>query len=70
MFDVVKVFSATKQADREAMGETVSKWMRNHPEVVVVDKTVTQSSDNAYHCLTITLWLKLKALEVRKAAEG
>jgi hypothetical protein len=61
MFDAVKVFSATKQKERDELGETVSRWLRERrDEIEIVDKVVTQSSDNEYHCLTITLFFKLK----------
>lgn len=52
----VKVFSATKARERESLGETVSGWLRNHPEVDLVSTVVTQSSDNEFHCFTITLF--------------
>ena len=37
------------------LGERVTEWLRNHPELEVVDKRVLQSSDAEFHCLTITL---------------
>jgi hypothetical protein len=52
----VKVFSATKARDREALGENVTRWLVEHPQLQIVDKTVTQSSDAEFHCLTITLF--------------
>jgi hypothetical protein len=53
----VKVFSATKFRDREALGETLTEWLEsNHVEVV--DTVITQSSDSAFHCLTITLFYR------------
>ena len=51
----IKVFSATKAREREVLGETITNWIRNHPDCVIVDKVVTQSSDAEFHCLTITL---------------
>jgi folate-dependent tRNA-U54 methylase TrmFO/GidA len=56
MFNGMKVFSATKAMDREALGERVTEWLRANPRVQIVDKTVTQSSDNEFHCITITLF--------------
>ena len=53
-FTGVKVFSTTLARDRETMGETISKWLRDNPGVEVVDRVVTQSSDKEFHCLTIT----------------
>lgn len=55
-FDGVKVFSATKAREREELGETITKWIKEHPDYEIVDKIVTQSSDNEFHCLTITIF--------------
>jgi hypothetical protein len=57
-FDGVKVFSATKAADRTRLGEVITAWLQAHPECDVVDKVVTQSSDRAYHCIAVTLFWK------------
>lgn len=57
-FTGVKVFSATKQLDRNALGEMVTDWIRANPNVEIVDKVVTQSSDSEFHCLSITLFFK------------
>jgi hypothetical protein len=51
----LKIFSATKAKDREFLGETITDWIRTHPEYEVVDKVITQSSDAEFHCLAITL---------------
>ena len=51
----LKVFSATKARDREFLGETITDWIRVHPELDVFEKIVTQSSDSEFHCLAITL---------------
>jgi len=55
-FSKVKVFSATKAKDREFLGENITSWMRANPDIQLVDKIVTQSSDSEFHCLTITLF--------------
>jgi hypothetical protein len=55
-FDGVKVFTATKAREREELGDTITEWLDQHPDREVVDKVVTQSSDNEFHCLTITLF--------------
>jgi hypothetical protein len=61
MFDGVKVFSATKQKDRDELGTTVTRWLReNRDTVEIVDKAITQSSDSEYHCVTITLFYRSK----------
>lgn len=56
----VKVFSATKAKEREALGENVTEWIRSNPGYEIIDKIVTQSSDSEFHCLTITLFYKHK----------
>lgn len=57
-WDSVKVFSATKHQEREVLGETITRWLREHPGIQVVEKVVTQSSDEAFHCLAITLFYR------------
>ncbi len=57
-FSGVKIFSTTLARDREAMGETITRWLRDNQQLEVVDKVVTQSSDKEFHCLTITLFYK------------
>jgi hypothetical protein len=52
-FNGVKVFSATMAQERENLGEKVTSWIREHPQCQVVDTIVTQSSDEAFHCLAI-----------------
>jgi len=57
-FTGVKVFSTTLARDRETMGETITRWLRDNPGVEIVDRVVTQSSDKEFHCLTITLFYR------------
>jgi hypothetical protein len=57
-FTGVKVFSATKAREREELGETVTRWLRSNADLEVVDRIVTQSSDNEFHCLTIVLFFR------------
>ena len=59
-FTGVKVFSATKAKEREELGETVTRWLRSN-DVEVVDRVVTQSSDDEFHCLTIVLFFRPRA---------
>ncbi len=54
-----KVFSSSKARDREVLGERITEWLRDHPNLRIVDRYVTQSSDDEYHCLTITLFFEL-----------
>lgn len=61
-FDAVKVFSATKAREREELGETVTRWLADQGgRMEVVDKVVSQSSDNEFHCLSIILFLQTKS---------
>ncbi|MBA2538542.1 MAG: hypothetical protein H0V17_02810 [Deltaproteobacteria bacterium] len=55
-FNGVKVFSATMVADREQLGEKVTAWMTNHQQFKVTDIVITQSSDEAFHCIAITVF--------------
>ena len=55
-FTGVKVFSATIEGDRLAIGERVTDWLTTHPELLVVDTVTCQSSDARFHCLSIILF--------------
>ncbi len=55
-FNGVKVFSATMAQERDHLGEKVTVWLRENPRAQIVDTIVTQSSDQAFHCLAITLF--------------
>ncbi|MGN6109681.1 MAG: hypothetical protein ACTHU0_31530 [Kofleriaceae bacterium] len=55
-FNGVKVFSATMVADRDQLGEKVSAWMHENSHLKVTDIVVTQSSDEAFHCIAITVF--------------
>ena len=57
-FTGCKVVSATLARDRDAMTDTINAWLGKHPELDIVDKTVTLSSDNQFHCLTIILFFR------------
>jgi hypothetical protein len=58
VFTGMKVFSTTLARDREQMGDTITRWLADNPNLEIVDKTVTQSSDKEFHCLTITLFYR------------
>jgi hypothetical protein len=55
-FNSVKVFSATMAQERDQLGEKLTAWIAERPHLKIVDKVVTQSSDEAFHCLAITLF--------------
>ena len=60
IFTGIKVFSTTLARDREQMGETITRWLKDNQNVEIVDRVVTQSSDKEFHCLTITLFYRQK----------
>ncbi|TMA18131.1 MAG: hypothetical protein E6J88_19770 [Deltaproteobacteria bacterium] len=60
-FTGMKIFSTTLARDREAMGDNITRWLRDNQQLEIVDKIVTQSSDKEFHCLTITLFYRERA---------
>jgi len=57
--NLVKVFSATKMKEREALGDLVTSWIAANPAARVVDAVVSQSSDAAFHCFSIVLFCQV-----------
>jgi len=57
-FTGVKVFSATKAKEREELGETITRWLRSNADLEIVDRVVSQSSDNEFHCLSVVLFYR------------
>ena len=55
-FNGVKVFSATMVADRDQLGEKVTDWIAKNAHKKVTDMVITQSSDEAFHCIAITVF--------------
>lgn len=55
-FTGAKVFTATKARDREELGTVITSWLKDHKDLEIVDKIVTQSSDSEFHCLSITIF--------------
>ncbi len=53
--DGIKVFSASRVEERNALGSEIGKWLDEHGDVEVVETIVTQSSCAAHHCVTVTL---------------
>jgi hypothetical protein len=54
-FNGVKIFSATMFADRGQLGERVTAWLATGQRKLT-DIIVTQSSDAAFHCVTISIF--------------
>ena len=55
-FNGVKIFSATMFADRGQLGERVTAWIASGPSRKLTDIIITQSSDAAFHCVTISIF--------------
>jgi hypothetical protein len=55
-FNGVKIFSATMFADRGQLGDKVTAWIASSPTRKLTDIVVTQSSDAAFHCITIAVF--------------
>jgi len=55
-FNGIKIFSATMVPDRDRLGDRISKWIEENPKCEVRDVVVTQSSDEAFHCLAFTVF--------------
>ncbi len=58
-----KVFSATRAREREDLGDAITRWLKANPQVEIVDKIVTQSSDREFHCVTVTLFYRERLAE-------
>jgi hypothetical protein len=57
-YRAVKVFTATKAAERERLGDQVTEWLGANPGISIVDTVVQQSSDQQFHCLTIVVFYR------------
>lgn len=58
-FNGVEVFSATMARDRDQLGHQVTEWIRKRGDAIeVLDVVVTQSSDHAFHCVSITVFFR------------
>ena len=57
-YDGVKVFSATKAADRQALGDKLTSWLNSKRDVSILDTVVRQSSDQQFHCLSILVFYR------------
>lgn len=57
-FNGVKVFSATMMSDRQYLGEKITEWIGGNPQFHIRDVVVTQSSDEAFHCVALTVFYR------------
>lgn len=59
MYDGIKVFSATKQKERDELGDVATRWLHERRgQIEVTDTVVKQSSDSEYHCLSIIVFFR------------
>lgn len=54
-YEEVKVFSATKARDRDALGKKVTEWILDQKPLIQRTE-VRQSSDSEFHCLSIVVF--------------
>ena len=54
----MKVFSTTLARDREALSDRITAWLRQNPQIEILDKVVTQSSDKEFHCLSLIFFFR------------
>lgn len=59
-FNGVRIFCATMVAQRHTLGEQVTAWLEDaratRPGFQLVDILVRQSSDRAFHCISIVVF--------------
>jgi len=55
--NLVKIISATMVAQRAELGEKVTDWIAAHPRCELVEIEVVQSSDSAFHCISICIFM-------------
>lgn len=59
-FDGMVIFSETKHTDRHNMSEEVTAWRQRNASATITDIRTMQSSDNAFHCVTVIIFYKNK----------
>jgi hypothetical protein len=57
-YRAAKVFTATKAHERERLGDNLTRWLADNPDVEVVDTVIRQSSDSQFHCLSIIVFYR------------
>ena len=73
-FNGVKVFCATMVAQRHTLGEQVTAWLEDaretRPGFQLVDIEVRQSSDRAFHCISIIVFYNEDLASKEKKRRG
>ena len=67
-FSGMKVFSASMMAERGQLGDKVTGWIEAHPELVITEITVTQSSDSSFHCLSFCVFYRPRGAAAKLAS--
>lgn len=52
----VKVFSATDASERMELGELMTRWLAEHPDIEISDVVVVQSPHRNGSCVSIALF--------------
>ena len=52
----VKVFVATDACERMELGETIMRWLADHPEVEIADVVVAESRHRSGACVSIAVF--------------
>lgn len=62
-YQAIKIFTCTMAKERNELDEGVNRWLvdmsKKQKTFEVVDTIITQSSDNAFHCFTVTIFYKV-----------
>jgi hypothetical protein len=73
-FNGVKVFCATMYQQRQTLGEQVTAWLTdaraNRPGFQLVSIEVYQSSDAAFHCISIVITFNEDVSDKGKKSHG
>ncbi|NQV13420.1 MAG: hypothetical protein HQ530_03900 [Parcubacteria group bacterium] len=52
----VKIFTCTRHHEKEQEGDKITEWLRDNPDIQILEKMVLQSSDISHHCLTVAIF--------------
>ena len=55
-FTGMKIFSTTLARDREQMGDNITRWLHDNPQLEMVDKIITQMHSDGTLSAISTQW--------------
>ena len=58
MAEPMKTHLDLKAKEREDLGENVTRWIKSNSDLEIVDRIVTQSSDNEFHCYSLVIFYR------------